>query len=63
MKALAGLPFFHGKCVNLPISQYTLQLLIKHSKYFKKAIVNICTYKDDFWKSYFLQRAALSEYL
>ena len=48
--------------VNLTISQQLLHLLIKYSKYFRKAIVNICTCKGDFRKSYFLQRAALSEH-
>ena len=27
MKALAAIPFFHGECVNLTISQQQLQLL------------------------------------
>ena len=49
--------------VNLTISQQSLQLFIKYSKYFRRAVVNNCTCKCDFQNSYFLQRAAVSEYL
>ena len=62
-KAFAEFPFFHGECINLTISQEQLQLFISYSNFFRKAIVNICTCKGDFSKSYFLQRDALSEYL
>ena len=48
---------------NLTISQHQLQLFIKYSKFFRRTIVDIYTSKSDFWNSYFLQRAALSEYL
>ena len=37
MKALAAVPFFHGECVNLAISQQQLQLFIMHSKFFQIA--------------------------
>ena len=60
-KAFAEFAFFHGECVNLTISQQQLELLIKYSKLFRRAIVNICTCKGDFLKSYFLQRDAFSE--
>ena len=43
----------------LAILQQQLQLFIKHSKFFRRAIVDICTCKGDFGNSYFLQRAAL----
>ena len=62
-KAFAEFPFFHGDCINLTISQEQLQLFINYSNFFRRAIVNICTFKGYFRKSYFLQRAALLEYL
>ena len=75
-KAFAEFPFFHGECINLTISQQQLQLIllinfnfinfinfINYSNFFRRAIVNICTCNGVFRKSYFLQRAALSEYL
>ena len=62
-KEFAEFPLFHGECINLTISQQQLQLFINYSNFFRRAIVNICTCKGDFRKSYFLQRAALSEYL
>ena len=46
---------------NLTISQQRLQLLIKYIKFFRRAIVHICTCKCDFGNSCFLQRAALSK--
>ena len=49
--------------INLTISQQLLQLFIKYSKFFRRTIVDICTSQGDFRSSYFLQRAALSEYL
>ena len=36
--------------VNLTISQQSLQLFIKYSKYFRRAVVNNCTCKRDFRK-------------
>ena len=59
-KALAAILFFYGECVNLTILQEQSQLF---SNFFKRAIVDICTFKGDFRNGYFLQRAALSEYL
>ena len=53
-KALAAIPFFHGECVNLTISQQQLQLFIKYSKYFRRTIVDICTYKGYFRNIFFL---------
>ena len=47
----------------LSISQQQLQLFIKYCKFFRRAIVNICTCKGDFGNSCFLQRAAHSRYL
>ena len=49
--------------VNLTISQQQLQLFIKDSVFLRRAIADIRTYKGDFQNSYFLQRAAVSEYL
>ena len=46
-KALTEIPFFHGKCLKLTVSQQQLQLFSKYSKYFRRAIVNICTCKGD----------------
>ena len=63
MEALATIPFFYGECVNLKSLQQQLQLFIKYSKFFRRAIVVICTSKGDFGNNYFLQRAALSEHL
>ena len=62
-KAIAEFPFCHAEWINLTISQQQLQLFINCSNFFRRRIVNICTCKGDFWKSYFLQRGALSEYL
>ena len=62
-KAIAGFPFCDAECINLTISQQQLQLFINSSNFFRRRILNICTCKGDFWKSYFLQRGALSEYL
>ena len=50
-KALAAIPFFHGECVNVTISQQQLQLFMQYSKSFRRAIVDICTCKDDFRNS------------
>ena len=58
-KAFAEFPFFHGECINLTISQQQLQLFINYCNFFRRAIVNICTYKGDFRKSCFLQRELL----
>ena len=51
----------HLQPFNLTISQQQLQLLIKYIKFFRRAIVHICTCKCDFGNSCFLQRAALSK--
>ena len=47
---------------NFTTSQQQLRLFIRHSKSFNRATVH-CTCKGDFRNSYFLQRAALWEYL
>ena len=57
---LPAIPYFHGACVNLTISQQQLQLFIKYSKFFRKAIVDIFAGKRAFWNSYYLQKATLS---
>ena len=62
-KELAEFPFFHAECINLTISQQQFQLFINDSNFFRRAIINICTCKGDFRKSYILQRAAFSGYL
>ena len=61
-KALAEFPFCHAECNNLTISQQQLELFINCSNFFRRKIVNICTCKVDFWKSYFIQSGALLEY-
>ena len=63
MEALATNPFLYSECVNLKNLQQQLQLFIKYSKYFRRAIVVICTCKGDFQNNYFHQKAALSEHL
>ena len=54
---------FQSMILSWRISQQRLRLFINDSNFFRGAIVNICTCKGDFRKSYFFQRAALSEYL
>ena len=61
-KARAEFPFCHAECNNLTISQQQLELFINCSNFFRRKIVNICTCKGDFWKSYFIQSGALLEY-
>ena len=54
MEALATIPFFYSECVNLKNLQEQLQLLIKYSKFFRRAIVVIYTRKGDFQNNCFL---------
>ena len=56
MEPLATIPFFYSECVNLKNLQQQLQLLIKCSKFFRRAIVVICSYKGDFQNTYYLQK-------
>ena len=60
-KHLRPFLFFHDRCAHLTISEQQFQLLIKYSKLFRRAIVDICCYDGDFRKSYFFQSTALSE--
>ena len=53
LKALTELPFFHGECFNLTISQQRFQIFI-YSKCFRRATVDISTFKDEFRSSCFL---------
>ena len=62
-KTLTVIPSFHGECVNLTISQQQLQLFNNYSKRLRRPMVEIRSCNGDFRKIYFLQRAALSEYL
>ena len=65
-KTFAEFPLFHGECINLTFSQQQMQFIlltnfnfinfINYSNFFRRAIVDICTCKGDFWKSCFLQR-------
>ena len=63
MEALATTSFFYSECVNLKNLQQQLQLLIKYSKFFRRATVVIYTRKGDFQNNCFLQKAALLEHL
>ena len=54
LKALTDIPFFHGECVNLTISQQRLQIFIKYRKCFRRTSVDISAFKGEFRKSYFL---------
>ena len=54
LKALTETPFFQGECANLTISLQRLQIFIKYSKCFRKAMVDISTFKGEFRNSYFL---------
>ena len=54
-------PFFHSLIWQQ--QQQQLQLFIKYSKFFRRATVDICICKGDFWNIYFLQRATILEYL
>ena len=61
--ALVATPFFHGECANLTISQKQFPLFMKHITFFRRAIVDISICKGEFWKSFFLQRAAWKQLL
>ena len=50
LKALTEIPFIHGECVNLTISQQRLRIFIKYSKCFRRAVVHISTFKGEFRK-------------
>ena len=54
LKALTETPFFQGECANLTISIQRLQIFIKYSKCFRRAMVDISTFKGEFRNSYFL---------
>ena len=55
MEPLATIPFFYSECVNLKNLQQQFQLFIKCSKFFRRAIVVICSCKGDFQNNYYLQ--------
>ena len=43
-------PIFHGECVSLTVLQQRLQIFIKYSKCFRKAIVDIAlVIKDNYF--------------
>ena len=54
LKAPTETPFFQGECANLTISLQRLQIFIKYSKCFRRAMVDISTFRGEFRKSYFL---------
>ena len=49
--------------VKLSVLQKQLQLFIKNTKFLRRAIIDICTCKNDFRKNYFPKQDALSKYL
>ena len=52
LKALTEVLLFHGECINLTILKQRLQIFIKYSKCFSKAIVD--TVKGEFRNSSYL---------
>ena len=51
---ITGILFFYGEVVNLTVSQPRLQIFIWYSKNFRRAIVDISTFKGEIRNSYFL---------
>ena len=43
-----AIPLFHEEYANLKISLEKLQLFIMYSKFLRKVILDICSYKGDF---------------